>query len=132
MTLKAVDPQAWLRTAYYEAGWFSGATVEKAFGALSTDDETIVLDRSLAKSFNLTMEDEISVGFENGTKTLRVVGFFGPEPSDQGGGFGFSSYWSFIPMNLYAVPGNLTSASAKILAKLDDGADGFAVAELIR
>ena len=78
------------------------------------------------------MGDEISVGFENGTKTLRVVGFFGPEPSDQGGGFGFSSYWSFIPMNLYAVPGNLTSASAKILAKLDDADDGAAVARNIR
>jgi ABC-type lipoprotein release transport system permease subunit len=137
LTLKAVDPQPWLRTAYYEAGWFSGTTVEKAFGDLAEDNETIVLERSVAKSFNLTMGDDISVGFENGTRTLRVVGFFGPEPSDQAGsGFGFISsgpvYWSFIPMNLYAVPGNLTSASARILAKLDDGADGVAVAGSIR
>jgi len=97
-----------------------------------------VLDRIVAKSFNLTMGEDISVGFENGTKTLRIVGFFGPEPSDQTGGMGVGfvsggpSYWSFIPMNLYAVPGNLTSASAKILAKLEDGADGVAVAGSIR
>jgi ABC-type lipoprotein release transport system permease subunit len=136
MTLKAVDPEEWLRTAYYEAEWFSGATVQNAFDSLAADNDTIILERSVAKSYNLTVGDRISVEFENGTKALRVVGFFGPEPQDQAGGiFSFSSvqsYWSFIPMNLYAVPGNLTSASARILVKIDDGADGITVAENVR
>jgi putative ABC transport system permease protein len=138
MTLKAVDPQAWLRTAYYEAEWFSGTNVQDAFNDLAEDNETIILERSVAKSFNLTIGEEISVAFENGTKALRVVGFFGPEPTDQAVGVGFSFisggpfYWSFIPMNLYADPGNLTSASAKILAALDEEADGITVAKNIQ
>jgi len=135
MTLKAVDPQMWLRAAYYEDEWFSGANVQDAFNELAEDNETIILERSMARSYNLTLGEEISVVFENGTKALRVVGFFGPEPSDQMGGIDFSyflggsSYWSFIPLNLYADPGNLTSASAKILMDIEDGTDGSTVAE---
>jgi len=135
MTLKAVEPEEWLKTAYYEAEWFSGASVQSAFDALTANNETIILERSAAKSYNLTVGDRISVEFENGTKALRVVGFFGPEPQDQTGGFFYSSvqsYWSFVPLNLYAVPGNLTSASARIIAKLDAGADGVTVANEVR
>jgi ABC-type antimicrobial peptide transport system permease subunit len=135
LTLKAVDPQGWLKAAYYEAEWFSGASVQDAFAALAADDNTIILDRTIAKSYNLTVGDDISVEFENGTKALRVVAFFGPEPQDQTStGIGFmprigSAYWSFVPTNLYAYPGNLTSAAAKILMKIDAGANGTAVAK---
>lgn len=83
MTLKAVNPQEWLKTAYYEAEWFSGASVQSAFNALAADNNTIILDRSVAKSYNLKVGDDVSVAFENGTKALKVVGFFGLEPQDQ-------------------------------------------------
>jgi len=137
MTLKAVDPQAWLRTAYYEDEWFSGATVQDAFNALSEDNETIILERTMAASYNLEIGEELSVEFENGTKSLRIVGFFGPEPEEQtitDSGFisSGSLYWSFIPLNLYADPGNLTSASATILMALDEGADGITVAQNVQ
>ena len=136
LTLKAVDPQEWLKTAYYEADWFSGASVQDAFAALAADNNTIILDRSVAKSYNLNVGNDISVEFENGTKALRIVGFFGPEPQDQSSiSIGimpriFSAYWSFVPMNLYAYPGNLTSASStRLLVKINAGADGVAVAK---
>jgi ABC-type lipoprotein release transport system permease subunit len=129
MTLKAVDPQDWLNTAYYETEWFSGASVQNAFHALAADNDTIILERSVAKSYNVTVGDYMSVEFENGTKALRVVGFFGPEPSSQ---FGVFAYWSYIPLNLYAYLGNLTSASAKILVKLNAGADGIAIAQNVQ
>jgi ABC-type lipoprotein release transport system permease subunit len=129
MTLKAVDPQEWLNTAYYETEWFSGTSMQNAFDTLAVDNDTIILERSVAKSYNVTVGDYMSVEFENGTKALRVVGFFGPEPQDQ---LGVSAYWSYIPLNLYAYPGNLTSASAKILVKLDAGADGIAVARNVQ
>jgi len=135
MTLKAVSPEEWLKTAYYEDEWFSGATVTSAFGALQADNNTIILERSIGKSYNLTTGDRISVQFENGTKALRVVGFFGPEPQDQTGGGSLISvgqYWSFIPVNLYADPGNLTSATARILVKIESSADGKIVAENIQ
>jgi len=138
LTLKAIAPQEWFKTAYYEAEWFSGASAQDAFAALAADDNTIILDRTIAKSYNLTVGDDISVEFENGTKALRVVAFFGPEPQDQTStGIGFmprigSAYWSFVPINLYAYPGNLTSAAAKILMKIDAKADGAAVAKNVR
>ena len=133
MTLKAVDPQEWLKTAYYEAEWFSGTSVQNAFDALAADNNTIILDRSIAMSYNLMIGDEKSVEFENGTKSLRVVGFFGPQPQGQSGSISSGpSYWSFIPMSLYADLGNLTNVSASILAKLDEGADGITVAKNIR
>jgi ABC-type lipoprotein release transport system permease subunit len=128
-TLKAVDPQEWLKTAYYETEWFSGASARNAFDALAADNDTIILDHSVAKSYNVTVGDYMSIEFENGTKALRVVGFFGPEPQDQSG---FSAYWSYIPLNLYAYPGNLTSASAKILVKIDAGADGITIARNVQ
>ncbi len=136
MTLKAVDPDGWLKTAYYEPEWFSGAPVETAFNSLKVDNNTIILERSVAKSYNLTMGDVISVQFENATITLHVVGFFGPEPQTQTGGISFipstGAYYSFISYSLYADPGNLTSASARILARIQSGADGKTVATNIQ
>ena len=131
MTLKAVDPEDWLKTAYYEPGWFSGASVQNAFAGLAADNNTIILDRGVAKSYKLAVGDDISVAFENGTLALRVVGFFGPEPQDQTSGIS-RPYWSYIPMNLYAYPGNLTTATARILVKLDGSVDGKTVAEGVR
>jgi ABC-type lipoprotein release transport system permease subunit len=129
MTVKAVDPQEWLKTAYYEPDWFSGASVQNAFDGLAADNNTIILDRSVAKSYNLTVGDDLSVAFENATKTLRVVGFFGPEAQDQTFN---QAYWSYVPLNLYEYPGNLTTATSKILVKLDAGEDGKTVAEAVR
>lgn len=129
ITVKAVDPQEWLKTAYYEPDWFSGASVQNAFDGLAADNNTIILDRSVAKSYNLTVGDDLSVAFENATKTLRVVGFFGPEAQDQTFN---QAYWSYVPLNLYEYPGNLTTATSKILVKLDAGEDGKTVAEAVR
>jgi ABC-type antimicrobial peptide transport system permease subunit len=134
MQLKAVDPDLWLKTAYYEQGWFSGATVDEAFAAMKADNETIVLDQSQAKNLDVGMGDLVSVQFENATKSLRVVGLFGPKPQDSSSSFGFgvASYYSFVPYNLYAYPGNLTSASARLLVKADGSLDGQTVADNVR
>jgi ABC-type lipoprotein release transport system permease subunit len=128
-TLKAVDPDGWLKSAYYEQDWFSGVSVEKAFEALKTDNYTIILERFVARAYNLTLGDRLSVQFENGTRSLRVVGFFGPEPQDQ---MNIQSYYSFIPYDLYADPGNLTSASSQILVRIDSSAQGKEVAQNIQ
>ncbi len=132
MQLKAVDPDLWLKTAYYEPGWFSGSTVDEAFAAMKADNDTIILDQGQAKNLNVGMGESVSVRFENDTKALRVVGLFGPKPSDSTPSIGVSLYYSFVPYNLYAYPGNLTSASARILAKLDGSLDGQAVADDVR
>ena len=129
MQLKAVEPHSWLETAYYENAWFSGADVETAFNALASNNKSIILERRIAQSLNLKIGDNISVSFDTVAKTLQVVGFFGPEPSDQ---TIILQSWSFIPEGLYKEVSNNTSPSAKILLKLDGGVDGKSIAESIR
>ena len=59
---------------------------------------------------------------------LTVVGFFGLESAQTG------QYWSYIPEGLYSqLEANvMSSASAKILIKLNSGADSKAVAAQLR
>jgi len=132
--LKAVEPQSWLKTAYYESGWFSGNDVETAFNNLAADEDTIILERSLAKPLNLEMGDKVALSFGYATKSLKVVGFFGPESSEQQQVMIQTStlYWSFISEELYEEVSGYVSASAKILLKLKGGVDGKGVAENIR
>ena len=134
--LKAVNPQSWLETAYYEHGWFSGSDLTTAFNKLATESDTIILERSVAAALKLEIGGNITLNFGSATKTLEVVGFFGPEPSDQQQPIIvqqiFTRYWSFISESLYEEISSQVSASAKILLKLKSDADGKTVAENIR
>ncbi|MGD0643298.1 MAG: FtsX-like permease family protein [Candidatus Bathyarchaeia archaeon] len=139
MTLKAVDPQVYLKTAYYEPSWFSGISVEKAFADLAADNNTIILDRGVAKSMSITLGKEIAVSFQNPngtiTKSLRVVGFYGSDSTDQSTGivgiFG-SQYGSFVPTGFYQeLASNITDANAIALIKLNSGANGTDVSKNI-
>jgi ABC-type lipoprotein release transport system permease subunit len=137
MTLKAVEPNSWLKTAYYESEWFSGNDVTTAFSNLASDKNTVILERSVAESYNLTVGENISVHFGSVTKNLEVVGFFGPgltesqSPIFQQPYISYR-YWSFVSDELYNEISTYISASAKILLKLAGGADGKLVAENIR
>jgi ABC-type lipoprotein release transport system permease subunit len=136
--VKAVEPRSWLETAYYENEWFSGNDVATAFNSLATDKDTIILDRGIAKQLRLEIGDTVTLDFGTNKKTLEVVGFFGPEPSESQSPVvqldyqGFPLYWSFISEELYNEIGSQVSASAKILLKLRSNADGKSVAEDIR
>jgi ABC-type lipoprotein release transport system permease subunit len=136
--VKAVEPRSWLETAYYENEWFSGNDVATAFNSLATDKDTIILDRGIAKQLRLEIGDTVTLDFGTNKKTLEVVGFFGPEPSESQSPVvqldyqGFPLYWSFISEELYNEIGSQVSASAKILLKLQSNADGKSVAEDIR
>ena len=131
MMLKAVDPEKWLEIAYYESELFSGGSVETIFNEMATDNNTTILDRETATSLDLRVGDIILVTFGSDIRALKVVGFFGPEPSE---GYFITglSYYSYVPEGLYyEVKGNV-SATGRILVKLVSGADGKAVAEQIR
>jgi ABC-type antimicrobial peptide transport system permease subunit len=135
ITVKAVEPQSWLKTSYYEGNWFSGKDVTTAFNNLVADKNTIILEQSVAKLLNLEVGEYITLRFGSLTKTLEVVGFFGPEPSEQQSVIvqqTFMRYWSFISEELYEEISSQVSASAKILLKLQSGVDGKDVAENIR
>jgi ABC-type antimicrobial peptide transport system permease subunit len=131
MMLKAVDPEKWLEIAYYESELFSGGSVETIFNEMATDNNTTILDLETATSLDLRVGDTILVTFGSDIRALKVVGFFGPEPSE---GYFITalSYYSYVPEGLYyEVKGNV-SATGRILVKLVSGADGKAVAEQIR
>jgi hypothetical protein len=140
--IKTVDPDSWIATAYHEEEWFSGASMEQAFKDMKMNNMTIILERRLAKQYNVQLYDTIGIDFPSGPRKLKIVGFFGPEPSEQEAGFGAISYtvptWSYVPRNLFNMtsPFNdariLESFEPKILLKLDAGVNGTAVAEQIR
>jgi hypothetical protein len=137
MMLKAVEPDSWLKTAYYENEWFSGKDVTTAFSNLASNKNTIILERIVAESYNLTIGENISVNFGSITKNLEVVGFFGPGLTESQSPifpqqYIANRYWSFISQELYREISTYVSASAKILLKLKGGVDGKLVAENIR
>ena len=74
-----IDPVAWQNTAYYEPNWFTGATSNNAIQGLASDNETIILDSSLADQYGITVGQDIAVTLGFKTYSLRVVGFFGAE-----------------------------------------------------
>jgi ABC-type lipoprotein release transport system permease subunit len=136
VTLKAVEPDSWLKTAYYEGGWFSGSDAENAFSLLKTKNNTIILERSVAKRYSLGIGEYISIGFgsvDGKTQKLEIVGFFGPDQStDQTGIFYASSYWSYVSDALWEEARDYISSYSSILVKLKDGVNGTNIADTIR
>ena len=140
-TMKTIDPDTWLETAYFEREWFGGASLEEAFHQLNIgkSNMTIILEHRVAKDLNLTVGDEIGVDFQSGARKLKVVGLFGPEQADPGINFYYTlQTWSFIPRNLFNMSSPFSDAflledfQTKLLLKLNDGVNGSVVAENIR
>ena len=136
LALKAVEPDSWLKTAYYEGGWFSGTDAATAFNLLKTKNNTIILERSVAKRFSLSIGGYISIGFgsvDGKTEKLEIVGFFGPDQStDQTVIFYASSYWSYVSDALWEEARDYISSFSRILIKLKDGVNSTNIAETIR
>jgi len=136
VSLRAVNPEAWLNTAYYESEWFTGNDVKSAFQSLASDNHTIILERSVAEALELDMEDTITLAFGQSRYSLRVVGFFGTEPPATPGvripeQYLWRRYWSYVPEGLYHELSDKVGASARLLVKLKAGADGVAAANQI-
>jgi len=136
--LRAVNPNTWLATAYYENDMFSGSSVEKAFEDMSSNNYTIILERNFAKALDKRVGDTVSLTFgEKTPKDLTIVGFFGvesPQTTDQTQQFYVPRYWSYVPEGLYhELSADLFGyASARILIKVESGADGKTVTDRIR
>lgn len=136
VTLKAVEPDSWLKTAYYEGGWFSGADAAAAFNLLRTKNDTIVIERSVARRYSLDIGGFISIEFgsmDGKTQKLEIVGFFGPDQStDQSGVFYTGFYWSYVSNAIWEEARNYTGSSSRILIKLKDGVNSTNIAETLR
>lgn len=134
MQFRAVNPKVWLSAAYYENEMFSGNQVDRAFDAMSSDNDTIILDISQAKVLNKKVNDVVAITFGDSvagqaqTKQLKVVGFFGTASLQATG-----QSWSYVPEGLYDQLNETITryASTKILVRLQESADSKAVADQI-
>jgi len=139
LALVAVESQKWLSTAYYENEWFTGNNVATAFQQMTNNNNTIILERTIASNLDLGIGDFITLNIGYTTTKLKVVGFFGPEisgapqpvfrPSEL---YSSSSFRSYVPTNLYRTLDSSVFASGKILVKLEADANGTSVAAQIR
>lgn len=133
--LTAVDPDSWRRTAYYEHSWFSGTDFNSAFDSLIASNDSIILDLSFAKDFGPKIGENITIMVGHAVKETKVVGFFGVESSNQQSVLypsAFSQYPSFVSLGFYREVSQQASASARVLLKLESGANGKDVAGNIR
>jgi len=128
--IRMVDPDTWLSTAYYENEWFSGTAVTEAFQQMKVNNQTIILERSIASSRNKKVGDNITITIGSSTLELKIVGFFGPEVTQQyvGGGI----FWSYVPIGLYESLSLGFQPSVTVLVKLEPWTDGKTVASEIR
>ncbi|MCK4953391.1 ABC transporter permease [Candidatus Bathyarchaeota archaeon] len=146
--LKAVDPENWITTAYYEEEWFSGNEARTAFQSMFVDHDTIILERNVAEYLDLSIGDTITLtveGEETEIYNLKILAYFGSTFSEDSYLPGplplqetsvlppyFRRYWSYVSKDLYNNLSNGVYASAKILIKLNLEANGTDVAEEIR
>ena len=142
--IKVIDPSNWSYTAYYEDGWFSGNSMPESMKQMANDNSTIILESRVAKQLNLKLYDHVTIDFASCARSLKIVGFFGPEPSSSNSNPARITYsyseptWSYVPINNF----NFTDGSplytlesfdpTTILVKLAPGTNGTQIAENIR
>jgi len=129
--LRAVNPERWLSTAYYEEEWFSGSSAQTALSTLASESETIILERIAAQNLNLKVDDLVSLTFGQAKAfNLKVAGFFGPETSEEVNLPG--AYWSYVPEDIYSQVKSTVVATARILVKLAPEANEEEIATQIQ
>ena len=128
--IRAVDPDKWLSTAYYEAEWFSGNDVASAFQQMRTNNRTIILERNLAKGLGKKVGNNVTLIIGGSTLELEIVGFFGSEVTQQYyiQPYVIGTFWSYVPIGLYEYVDGSLYPSTRVLVKLESGADGKSVA----
>lgn len=141
--VRVIDPIPWQDTAYYEPNWFIGTSLSDAIKELATSNLTIILDKSLADQYGLTIGQGITVTLGTAIYPLTVVGFFGIEetpttavtPQPRLGILPVAqqspSFWSYIPEGLYSQTSGVEVSQTRILVKQAPGADGVKVADEI-
>jgi ABC-type antimicrobial peptide transport system permease subunit len=127
LQIRAVDPERWLSTAYYENEWFSGNDVSTAFQQMRANNHTVILERSVAESLKRKVGDNITLNLDSQMIELTIVGFFGPESAQQyfiqEYQYISGNFWSYIPLELYETIASQVSASVSIMVKLEPGAN---------
>jgi ABC-type lipoprotein release transport system permease subunit len=110
---------------------FTGKSVEAALQSLLANKDAIILEKSIAKLLNLKVGNSITLNIGNASRSMTVVGYFGPETG--GEQTTISQYWSFVSVELYKeISDSVSVQNTRILLKLKPGINGTEVAESIR
>jgi len=134
--IRAVDPNKWLSIAYYENEWFSGSDAATAFQQMEANNQTIILERNIARNLKKNVGDVVTLTIGYSLLQLEIVGFFGSEVTQQSYyiqpvQYSAGVFWSYVPLGLYESLGEGVYPSVRILVKLESGADGKSVASEI-
>ncbi|MCK5116899.1 MAG: ABC transporter permease, partial [Candidatus Aegiribacteria sp.] len=124
--LRAISPDSWKSTAYYQDEWF---TFENQNLGLSTlqNNNLIILERLIAHSLGLSIGDEITLFYEDNSWVLSIVGLFGPEPnlvtssaSSDGTSPNYLAErtWSYVSIGMCDTFEGLFATQTKLLIKL--------------
>jgi len=118
---RAIDPEAWSRTAYFEESWFAGSS-EAALRSLSESDERIIFDRGLADYSGVDIGDDVTFKIRfNLFTTLEIVDLLGSGIVE---GEQYQPLPSFVTegfLNRYST--YLDVVKARILVRLEPDAD---------
>ncbi len=118
---RAIDPEAWGRTAYFEESWFTGSS-EAALRALNESEERIIFDRGLAEFSGLDIGDNVTFEIRfNRFSTLKIVDLLGPGMAEGGQYQPLPSFVSEAFLERYSV--DLEVLKARILVRFEPNAD---------
>jgi len=129
--LIAIEPEEWLKVAFYEQDFFIGDTpADQMIRALS--NETIIL----ASRFSTLVKAGGNVSLTIGQKSfnLKILGFYGLNPSSLSSSQRslLAAFPSYINESIYQQINGTVSSTAQILAKLQPSVNGENIAEQVR
>jgi len=120
LQLRAIDPEAWGETAYFEEDWFMRGS-EAALQSMAESNNSIILCRSLADIAYLGIGDTLTLKIRFKLYAdLTIVGLLGPSLMDMADPRPLPSYVSEGFLELYPT---LEVVKARIFVRLDPNTD---------
>lgn len=133
LSTRAINPDKWRESAFYEDSWFSGDSVENIFSNFT--GQKIILSVTVARQLELRVGNTVTVRMPTGTSYLmEIIGLTGfRSPLDDFlGQFAFGgSYPSFIPVDFLESSGFLEYAEIHILMKTSSEVNGTQIEQEI-
>ncbi|MFX1561775.1 MAG: FtsX-like permease family protein [Promethearchaeota archaeon] len=128
ISVRGIIAENWSQTAYYEETWFSFISADQALADLSNDNRTIIIQRGVAKNYDLALGDYITVTIGAEQVPLRIVGFFGPEIQSFYSARGYHSYVSYELLEEF---NQINGSTAHLLVNISPSANATAVCEAL-
>ncbi len=128
---RAIDPDTWLESAFYEDDWFTGGSIDTLLSNFT--DQKIILSVSVARQLELRIGNTLTLRVPNGaTYQMEIVGLTGyVSPFEEVmGRFAFGgSYPSYVPIDFLESTGFLGYAEPVVLLNTEPSTNGTVIEE---